>query len=259
MWFLHSRLSCKDPCWNGPNCEHSLEEKEGHLALATSTVATLRVAILGFPTQAISKLSRHGGWRRTWQMWHWPWNVKSTVRKARSSPTQAWIAWARVVATYNLAASLFCTAQSLSRTILDPASSPKVVTTSTVEILRVWFPRQAHLPLHGAWRRTRQICHWPWNVESKIEKAELPKNNTKLDCRAMSTADRNPSSTSFTCANLQAQLGRTIVVPWHPYQWHYWGSQGKQIGCYMVAGTELEKHATGHDMATGHEMSNQQS
>ena len=31
------------------------------------------------------------GWRRTWQMWHWPWNVKSTVRKARSSPTQNWI------------------------------------------------------------------------------------------------------------------------------------------------------------------------
>ena len=108
--FLHSRLSCEDPCWNGPNCEHSLEKKEGHLALATSTVATLRVAILWFPTQAISKLSWHGGWRRTWQMWHWPWNVKSTVRKARlarPSPAQGWIAWARVVATYNLAASLF--------------------------------------------------------------------------------------------------------------------------------------------------------
>ena len=133
--FLHSRLSCEDPCWNGPNCEHSFEEKEGHLALATSTVATLRVAILGFPTQANSKLSRHGGWRRTWQMWHWPWNVKSTVRKARSSPTQAWIAWARVVATYNLAASLFCTEQSLSRTILDPASSPKVVLFAQLHLL----------------------------------------------------------------------------------------------------------------------------
>ena len=148
--FLHSRLSCEDPCWNDPNwgdnllggssqndpnCEHSLEEKEGHLALATSTVATLRVARLGFPTQAISKLSRHGGWRRTWQMWHWPWNVKSTVRKARPSPTQAWIAWARVVATYNLAASLFCTAQSLSRTILDPASSPKVVLFAQLHLL----------------------------------------------------------------------------------------------------------------------------
>ena len=33
--------------------------------------------------------------------------------------TQSWIAFRKLVATYNLAASLFCTAQSLFRTILD--------------------------------------------------------------------------------------------------------------------------------------------
>ena len=42
---------------------------------------------------------------------------------------QNWIVFTKLVATYNFAASLFCTAQSLFRTILDPArsSSPKVV------------------------------------------------------------------------------------------------------------------------------------
>ena len=41
--------------------------------------------------------------------------------KARSSPTQTWIALGKLVATNNFAASLFGNAQSLFRTISDPA------------------------------------------------------------------------------------------------------------------------------------------
>jgi len=50
-------------------------------------------------------------------------------------------------------------------------------TTSRVAPLR----RQANLLLHGGWHRTRAICHWPWNVESTIRKAELPIHNIELD------------------------------------------------------------------------------
>ena len=94
---LHSRLCCRDLGTNGPNDKHSLEEQYWHLALATLTVAPLQVARLGWlPRQA--KLPLHGGWRRTWQMCHWPWNAKSTVRKARSShaqnqPGSSWENW----------------------------------------------------------------------------------------------------------------------------------------------------------------------
>ena len=51
------------------------------LALTTSTVKILRVARRWWlPRQA--KLPLHGGWLRTWQMCHWPWSVKSRIRKA---------------------------------------------------------------------------------------------------------------------------------------------------------------------------------
>ena len=47
--------------------------------------------------------------------------------------------------------------------------------TSTLAPLRVaklgwlgWLPRQAKLPLHVGWHRTRQICHWPLNVKSTM-------------------------------------------------------------------------------------------
>ena len=95
--------------------------------------------------------------------------------KARSSPSQTWIALGKPVATYNFAASLFCTAQTPRlRTSFRPwwlVPVPKLqflafavelfwhlaLTTSTMEILRVarlgWFPRQANLPLHGRWHR----------------------------------------------------------------------------------------------------------
>ena len=82
---------------NGPNDKHSLEEHLWHVAFATSTDAPLRLARLGWlPRQA--NLPLLGGWRGTWQMCHWPWNPKSTVRKARSShaqnqPGSSWENW----------------------------------------------------------------------------------------------------------------------------------------------------------------------
>ena len=46
----------------------------------------------------------------------------------------------------------------------------------------VLVPKEAKLPLHNGWRRTRRICHWPSNVKSTIRKAKPDKHNTKLDC-----------------------------------------------------------------------------
>ena len=162
-----------------------------------------------FPTQTISKLSRHGGW-------------PDLPQHAHRSPG----GWQlHFFALHNLG----------SRTILDLLAVPKLCFLRgciccrvflahcfyyfNSGILRVWFPRQAHLPLHGAWRRTRQICHWPWNVESKIEKAELPKNNTKLDCRAMSTADPNPSSTSWLLGQIKRNFNP--LEAWNRFAWAF--------------------------------------
>ena len=53
LWFLHSCFCCRDLGSFASNDKHSLEEQFWHLAFATSTVATLRVARLGwFPSQA---------------------------------------------------------------------------------------------------------------------------------------------------------------------------------------------------------------
>ena len=52
-----------------------LEQQFWHLAFTTSAVAALRVGRLGwFPSQA--------NWRRTRKTCHWPWDVKSLIRKA---------------------------------------------------------------------------------------------------------------------------------------------------------------------------------
>ena len=67
---------------------------------------------------------------RTPKLCHWPWNVNSTIRKAKPRNTsQRWTAFIKLVATYNFAASLFCPAQSLSKMILDHGccSSPRDV------------------------------------------------------------------------------------------------------------------------------------
>ena len=90
--------------------------------ITPSILAPVQLARPGWlPRQAKPPLLR--GWHGTWNKSHWPWNVKSTMRKARSSPTQTWIPLGKLEATYNFAASLFCTEQTLFRTILDQGSS----------------------------------------------------------------------------------------------------------------------------------------
>ena len=38
---------------------------------------------------------------------------------------------------------------------------------------REWLPRQAKDPMHGGWRRTGEVCHWPSNVKSTIKTMHL--------------------------------------------------------------------------------------
>ena len=189
---------CRGVGPNGLNNKHSLEEHLSRVGSTTSTVASLPVARLEWLLSQ-AKLPRHDGWRRTWQMCQWPWNVKSTIRKARPSPTQNWIALGKLVATYNFAASPLLHRSPL-KTILNPASwwlsqscdsyaaafccrdvgpngpnnkhsleehlSRVGSTTSTVASWPVarleWLLSQAKLPRHDGWRRTWQMCQWPW-------------------------------------------------------------------------------------------------
>ena len=115
-------VCCRDLGWNGSNNKHSLEERRVHLVTITpSILAPVQLARPGWlPRQAKPPLLRGG--HGTWNKSHWPWNVKSTMRKARSSPTQTWIPLGELDGTYNFAASRFCAAQSLFRKILQCSS-----------------------------------------------------------------------------------------------------------------------------------------
>ena len=98
-------------------------------------------------------------------------------QKSKASPTQIWIALAKLVATYSLTASLLCASIEPGRTMA--ATSFAVLDSNGSEQFRhlwrlrlagpVWLPRQAKLPLHGGWYRTGAECHWPWNVKSTIK------------------------------------------------------------------------------------------
>ena len=106
LLFLYNCICSRDLGPNRTDDKHNLGRQLWCLASTTSTVASLRVARLGWlPSQA--KLPLPDGWRWTWEMCQWPWNVKWTIRKARASPTQTWIALGKPVATYNFAASPF--------------------------------------------------------------------------------------------------------------------------------------------------------
>ena len=114
---------CRDVGPNGPNNKHSLEEHLWRIGSATSTEASLRVARLWLgwlPSQA--RLPQHDGQRRTRQMCHCSWNVKSTIIKAelpQHKPGSPWQSWS-LHTTSQL--HLFCTTWSLLRTIFNPAS-----------------------------------------------------------------------------------------------------------------------------------------
>ena len=97
-------VCCRDLGWNGSNNKHSFEEQTVHLPTFTpSILAPVQLARPGWlPRQAKPPLLR--GLHGTSNKSHWPWNVKSTMRKARSSPTQTWIPLGKLQATYNFAA-----------------------------------------------------------------------------------------------------------------------------------------------------------
>ena len=106
---------------NGPNDKHSLEEQFWHLAFTTSTVAPVRLARLGrLPRQA--NLPPHGGWRRNRKICHCGHRMSNQQSESREFPTQTWIALGKLVDAYNFTASLSCTAHTVFRNILDPAS-----------------------------------------------------------------------------------------------------------------------------------------
>ena len=105
-WLSQSCDSYADVGPNGPNNKHSLEEHLWQVASTTSTVASLRVARLGWlPSQA--KLPLHDGWLRTWQMCHCSWNFKPTIRKAELPQHKPGSPWGKLLATYNFASSPF--------------------------------------------------------------------------------------------------------------------------------------------------------
>ena len=80
--FLRSRLCCKDLGSNGLNNKHSLEQRLWHLSLIQlqHSVVPLTVA-----TPEVATKDRRGTGTISY---HWPWNLKSTMRKDRSSPKQ---------------------------------------------------------------------------------------------------------------------------------------------------------------------------
>ena len=80
LWFLCSCLFCKDLVSNGPNDKHRLQEEVWHLVFTTSTLAPVQLARLGWLPRHV-KLTLHSALRRTWQMCHWPCNVKSPIDK----------------------------------------------------------------------------------------------------------------------------------------------------------------------------------
>ena len=167
-----------------------------------------------FPRWA--KVQLYGFWGRTGLACHWPWDVKSTIRKAVLPKHNTKLDCIRKTGGYLQLRSFTFLHCKIYIQRMAAGSSPKVVvlaqllllyrlkwpkkhkhgleqqfwylvfTTSTVAPLRVarlgWFPSQAKLQLYGFWRRTAQVCHGPWDVKSTIRKAVLPKHNTKLDC-----------------------------------------------------------------------------
>ena len=141
--------------------------------------------------------------------------VNDEKRQIFPKTKQNWFLLGKRVATYNFAASAFCT-QSPFKIIVHPASwclsqscdscesafavevwAQMGQMTSTawkkhfgtlllqLQHLRpsdgqrqVWLPRQAKLPLHGGWYRTGTVCHWPWNVKSTIRKSRASPTQT---------------------------------------------------------------------------------
>ena len=137
------RPASTHPCCSSIGTSHLANQtrsKEGG-----STVARLQVARLRWLSRQ-ANLPLLGGRRRLWQMCHWPWSVKSTIRKGRPSQTQ-------------------------HKTGLH-SKNCWLPTTTTACDKHLWCclmdGSQAKLPLQDGWRRTWQMCQWPWNLKSTI-------------------------------------------------------------------------------------------
>ena len=124
---------------------------------------------------------------------------EQSEKQSFPNTTQNWIGLGKLVDTYNFAASPFFRSTIsiwdhldhgswlLSQTCDSCAVAFAVEFFGTLLSQRQqcksckwprpgWLPRQANLPVHHGWRRTWQMCHWPWNFESIIRKAKLPKH-----------------------------------------------------------------------------------
>ena len=110
MWAQMGQITntgWKNTC--GPRCQHNFNS--GILVNGKTRMAP-------WPSKTTT-----AGWLAT-NSKTMPLFMKSQINnlKSKASPTQTCIALGKLIATYNFAASLFCTAQSLFRTILDPSS-----------------------------------------------------------------------------------------------------------------------------------------
>ena len=97
--------------------------------------------------------------------------------------TQSCNAWGKLVATYKVAASLFCAAQSLFRSILECCGDSGSNTPNDQPDWNLnfkkrlgWLPRQARPSLHGGRRPTWNKCHWTWKFKSTMRIPELPQH-----------------------------------------------------------------------------------
>ena len=100
LWFLHCRLCCRDLGSFSSNDKHSLEEHFWHLAFTTSTV-NYHCIVSGFEVDKCA--TGHGM------------SNQQSEKQCFPNTTQNWIAFGKLVATDNFAASLFCTAKSIFR------------------------------------------------------------------------------------------------------------------------------------------------
>ena len=103
------------------NNKHSLEEQPVHLATITpSILAPVQLARPGWLPRQSKVIT--ASWL-AWNLKQIPLALKCQINNVKSqifsNITQTWIPLGKLKAIYNFAASIFCTAQSLFRTILD--------------------------------------------------------------------------------------------------------------------------------------------
>ena len=128
MSFLRSSICCKDLGSNGLKNMHSLEEQFWHLAFTTSTVAPVRIGKTRVAPNNIIQSAMEC-------------QVNGEKRQIFPKTKQTWFLSGKLVATYNFAASLFCTAQSLFRTILNHGSrrlSHSCDSCAAVFAVKIW-------------------------------------------------------------------------------------------------------------------------